>query len=125
MKEMRREERYDDFGRVDCSEMCIVSGILDDISLTGCKVTYNVPPVIDMEKEYEIKLRLSRKNTEPLNLFVTPAWIREEDGKTLVGFSILQSKDSAKLASYISLLKNDNANIEELITQEDTASLFV
>ncbi len=123
MKEMRREERYDDFGRVECDELCIVSGILDDISLTGCKVTYTVPPAVDLEKEYEVRLRLSRKNTESLNLLVTPAWVREEDGKTLVGFSILQSKDSSKLTSYISLLKNDTA--EETIPQEDTQSLFV
>lgn len=125
MKEMRKAERYEDFGRVESDELCIVSGVLDDISLTGCKVSYTVPPTIDMEKEYEIKVRLSRNNSESLNLLVLPAWIKSDEDKTSVGFSILQSKDSAKLVSYINLLKNDAESIEEMIQYEDNSELFV
>lgn len=126
MFENRKSERFADFGRVECSDLCIVSGVLVDISASGCKVCFSAPADVDLEKEYEISLRLPRTHSEQLLLMVVPVWSKNVDGKTLVGFSIIHSKDSARLDSYIKMLKEDKRELsDELVEQEDTSLLFV
>ncbi len=128
MKNLRKAERFADFGRIENSEICIVSGVLEDISTSGIKVSYSVPPSIDMDKEYEVSVRLSRVADAPLKLIVKPVRICNDNdsGKTYVGFSILHSKDSARLCDYLSLLKKDSAP-EENPSSEKVAvnSLFI
>lgn len=126
INDKRQTKRYDDFGRVDCDELCIVAGILEDISLKGCKVHFNVPVSFDPENEYELKIRLSRDNLEPLELVCQPQWSKTVDGSTDIGFEFLHSKDSSRLETYINLLKNDekqNQEIQEII--EDSSCQFI
>lgn len=126
MKNLRKAERYDDFGRVECREMCLISGVLLDISRSGLGVSFSIPPVIDMEKEYEVSVRLSRVSDESLVLTVKPVRIYELDSKTIAGFSILHSKDTAKLDSYLKLLKEDlKTENDRLVPQTDDDSLFI
>lgn len=126
MKNLRKEKRYDDFGRVECREMCLISGVLLDISRSGLGVSFSIPPVIDMEKEYEVSVRLSRVSDESLVLTVKPVRIYELDSKTIAGFSILHSKDTAKLDSYLKLLKEDlKTENDRLVPQTDDDSLFI
>ena len=126
MKNHRNAERFDDFARVVCDELCIVSGSLTDISESGFKVEFNAPCTIDEEKEYEIQLRLSRVNAEPLTLLARPMWSKFVDGKTSIGFSILHSKDSARLDQYIKMLKDDKASEDAIgVTSFDSESLFI
>ena len=126
MKNHRNAERFDDFARVYCEELCIVSGILTDISNTGFKADFNAPCSVDKEKEYEIQLRLSRVQEEPLLLLACPMWSKFQDGKTSIGFSILHSKDTARLEKYIKMLKKDKAEENETgVVSFDSDSLFI
>lgn len=127
MKNSRRAERFADFGRVENSEICVVSGMLEDISETGIRVSYSVPPAIDMDREYEVTVRLSRVSDEALSLIVRPVRIFiSEKGQASVGFSILQSKDSARLENYIALLREDASNAKtRIVPQTSNESLFI
>ena len=126
MKKDRKSERFDDFARIVCDKLCIVSGILTDISETGFKTEFNAPCNVDSEKEYNVQLRLSRVNAEPLELLVRPVWSKFSDGKTKIGFSILHSKDSARFENYVKMLKDDkNAANEASIVSFDNDSLFI
>ena len=126
MKNHRNSERFDDFARVICEDLCIVNGVLTDISEKGFKAEFNAPCNIDNEKEYEIQLRLSRVNAEPLELLSRPMWSNFVDGKTSIGFSILHSKDSARLEQYIKMLKDDKKSEDETgIASFDSESLFI
>lgn len=126
MKNQRTVERFDDFARVECSDLCVVNGVLTDISEAGFKAEFNAPCDIDSEKEYTVLIRLSRISAEPLELTVRPVWSDFVDGKTSIGFEVLHSKDTARLDSYITHLKNDKNSAEDTgIIADDTASLFV
>lgn len=126
MKKNRKAERFDDFARVICNELCIVSGVLTDISEDGFKADFNAPCNIDSEREYNVQLRLSRINAEPLDLLVRPMWSKFSDGKTSIGFYILHSKDTARLEKYVKMLKEDQSSENERnIISYDTESLFI
>jgi len=121
--ENRQDTRYPDFGRVECDEISIVSGILRDISLNGCKVHFDVPVSFDPDNEYDIRVRLSRENLEPLELVCHPQWMNTMNGATDIGFEIMHSKDSKRLENYIKLLSKDSDSSTEII--EDTSCQFV
>ncbi|MBR1403705.1 MAG: hypothetical protein IJ558_05960 [Treponema sp.] len=126
MKNQRTQERFDDFARVVCSDLCIVSGVLTDISENGFKAEFNAPCEIDEEKEYTVQLRLSRITADTLELTVQPVWSAFTDGKTTIGFSILHSKDSARLDQYIKLLRADKSSEDDTgVASYDSSSLFI
>lgn len=126
MKKQRSSERFDDFARIVCSDLCIVSGTLTDISKDGFKAEFNAPCTIDNEKEYSVQLRLSRINVEPLELIVRPMWSNFVDGKTSIGFSILHSKDTARLEKYVKMLQEDKSSEDDTrLISFDTESLFI
>lgn len=129
MRDLRKAERFEDFGRVENCSFCAVNGVLKDISKTGIKVSYSIPPVIDMDNEYEVTVRLSRGAVSPLSLIVKPARVIESDeGETDVGFSILRSKDTPKLEAYVSRLEEDSVSSEdvpELTAETAGSSLFI
>lgn len=126
MRNLRKAERFEDFGRVENPEICVVSGILEDISENGIKASYSVPPSVDLDKEYQVAVRLSRVVDEPLTLIVKPARVFDDDsGNVSVGFSILHSKDSSRLEEYLSKLKEDSANSNSQISAQDNNSLFI
>jgi len=126
MKNQRKSERFNDFAGISCPELCVVSGVLTDISRVGFKAEFNAPCEIDAEKEYTVHIRLSRKNSELLELTVQPAWSNFLDGKTFIGFSILPSKDSSRFEDYVDLLEDDisSANDDGIIPN-DNSSLFI
>lgn len=104
-----------------------MSGTLLDISSEGLKAEFNAPCDIDKEQEYEVSIQLSRINTHPFQMLVRPMWSEFVDGKTTIGFSILPSKDSARLEEYIQKLKEDK-NSEETYSNlnlSDSESLFI
>lgn len=112
-KNLRKHIRYNDFGRAECAEICPVAGVLDDISLTGCKIHYDTPISLDMENDYEIQLRLSRIPSGSLSLICHPQWQRQnEDGSTEAGFVFLHSPDTQALESYIQQREDENVSEE-------------
>ncbi len=106
-QEHRLHTRYDEIGRITAPEICALPGILDDISLHGCKVHYSFPVVVDLENEYELKISpLHGSNTTPMNLICTPQWVKEHGGNTFIGFSIQYSPDAHKLQHFIKHLES-------------------
>lgn len=98
----RKDIRFNDFGRAECTEISPVAGALEDISLSGCKVHYDAPVSINMENDYEIHFRLSRAGKDALVLMCHPQWFNQkDDGSSEVGFLFLHSLDSEALQSYI------------------------
>lgn len=109
IQENRQEQRYDEIGRVNANEICPLSGILDDISSSGCKIHYTFPVVIDLDNEYDVRITpLHNSDSTPLHLFCKPQWVNERDGNTYIGFKILYSPDGFRLAKFISYLENIN-----------------
>lgn len=105
----RKSVRFEDFGRVECPEICPVAGFLDDISLNGCKIHFDMPVSLNMEDDYELKIRLSRFSTEIFTFFAHPQWERQNDGgSSEIGFLLLHSPDTSKLETYINELKKES-----------------
>lgn len=107
----RQSTRYKEIGRINAPTLCAIPGILDDISINGCKVHYQFPVTADLEEEYEIKLSPSSNSDEPpLNLICKPQWVKEQDGNTYIGFQILYSPDVNRLSNFISYLKEKDSD---------------
>ena len=113
-EENRRNPRYPEIGRVIAQELCALPGILDNISLTGCKIHFPVSVVVDLETEYMIKIALSRSIEEaPLQLMCKPMWASENKGSTQIGFEILYSPDDARLRDFVSYLQEMNEDDDD------------
>ena len=98
----RKDERYEEIGTVDCSQLCALSGILDDISMSGCKVHFPIPVEYDPESEYTLILRISRKTeSAAMEMICKPIWINILENKSFMGFSFLRSPDTPELSSLI------------------------
>lgn len=127
--ENRKEERFPDIGRVDAIDICSLPGVLDDISLSGCKVHFPVPVTVDEENDYEIKIRPASKCTqEPLVLICHPQWNKiKENNESQIGFAILRSPDTPQLTAYIEERKanneDDSAIVDSMIIKP-TSSLI-
>lgn len=122
-KDQRKNVRFNDFGRAECAEICPVAGVLDDISLTGCKIHYDTPISMDMENDYEIHLRLSRLPAGSLLMLCHPQWQRQdEDGSTEVGFVFLHSPDTPALETYIKQREDEklSENIDSVLPEEES-----
>ncbi|MCQ2591437.1 MAG: PilZ domain-containing protein [Treponema sp.] len=105
----RQSTRFSEMGKVIATELCSLAGILDNISLEGCKVHFPIPVVADLDSEYMLKITLSRNFDEPpLQLLCKPMWVSEENGTTQIGFSFLFSPDVARLRDFIYFLEQDN-----------------
>lgn len=108
----RQEVRYDEIGRVSATEICPLSGILDDISSTGLKIHYSFPVVLDLENEYDLKIApLHSTDSTPLHLLCTPQWVNEIEGSTYIGFKVLYSPDANRLSEFIIHLEEINKDI--------------
>ena len=115
-EENRRNPRYPEIGRVIAQELCALPGILDNISLNGCKIHFPVSVVVDLDTEYMIRIALSRSLEEaPLQLMCKPMWVTEDKGITQVGFEILYSPDDARLRDFVSYLQEMNDDDDEEI----------
>lgn len=107
MSECRNNERYPEIGRVICPELCALPGILDNISLTGCKIHFPISMVVNLDNEYMIKISLSRSPEDPpLQCMCKPMWVKECANSTQIGLQILYSPDHARLHEFITYLKN-------------------
>lgn len=124
--ELRKNTRFEDFGRIECEDLCPVHGVLDDISMEGCKTHFDAPVTLSFDNDYELCVRLSRFPAEALVLMCHPEWSREKDGTTEIGFSILRSPDTARLESYITQLHQEQQEIaSDGLPQEEDQCLFV
>lgn len=119
-KIQRKSDRFNDFGRVESSALSQLPGVLDDISIHGCKVRFPISLTVDMDADYTLKIRPSRK-TEliPFVLICHPQWVKEIDGSTVIGFAFLRSPDTARLQSYIRQLVDDKTESDYVDSMEN------
>lgn len=117
MDENRQDIRYQEIGRVNAPEICVLPGILDNISSNGCKVHFPMSVTVDLENEYMIKISLSRSPEDgPLQLMCKPMWVSEVGSTTQIGFSILFSPDENRLHTFINYLqKISDEDIPDII----------
>lgn len=114
MLDQRKDERFIDIGPVEAPELCVFSGVLEDISLLGGKIRF--PALIDVDSSSEITLKIVLSNShlsEPLILIGQPKWSTQEDSSTQIGFSFLRSPGTPVLNAYIEKLALANAEFEE------------
>ena len=106
-QEKRQSTRYNEIGKVSSPELCALPGILENISVAGCRVFYGYPVVVDLDSEYTLEvLPASQYDKSPLKLRCRPQWVNEKEGNTFIGFEMLYSPDAARLAEFISSLEN-------------------
>lgn len=107
LEENRQHTRYEEIGRVSAPELCALPGVLDDISVNGCKIHYSFPVSVNLDNEYEVKLSpLHHGDQAPLNLICLPQWVKESSGNTYIGFKILYSPDANRLKTFIQQLED-------------------
>ena len=105
-QENRQNPRYKEIGKVVSHELCAMPGILDDISIRGCKIHYAFPVVVDLEAEYNLEISpASQFGCQPLHLRCKPQWVNEIEGNTFIGFETLFSPDENRLAVFIKQLE--------------------
>lgn len=108
--EHRREPRFEESGRVEATDLCELPGVLDDISATGCKVRFPVPIKIDMESDYNIKVKIPHKKFDTtFSIVCKPKWISRCGSQSNVGFIFLCSPGIPFIKRYINYLKADSA----------------
>ena len=112
--EQRKDERFDDIGRVDAPELCVFPGVLVDISMLGCRIRFPASVSVDMDTDFNLKVTSPRKGSaQPFSLIGHPMWIEEENGSTEIGFKLLRSPGSRLLYKYIEKLAMAAAEYEE------------
>ena len=95
--------------------MCTLPGILNDISLKGCKVHFPGPVHVDMENDYNVRIKVMNQNAlTSLRLISHPQWVKTADGQTEVGFTFLRSPGTLALKEYIEHLHVD-MNVDDSI----------
>lgn len=108
-EENRQDIRYSEMGRVVSPELCSLPGVLNDISLTGCKINFPCLIKINMDDEYKINVTSTHsQNSFPLQLLCKPVWVKETNNCTEVGFQYLFSPDDARLHELIAVLEEIN-----------------
>lgn len=121
--EQRKDERFDDIGRVDAPELCVFPGILEDISMLGCKIRFPAVIELDLESDVELKVTPTRRDAcQNLSLIGHPMWLHAENDATVIGFRFLRSPDSRILNKYIEKLALSAAEYEE---EEEMLSLCI
>ena len=124
MIEARKDVRFEEIGRVEAPELCALPGVVDDISLSGCRVHFPVPVEVNLEdeKEYELKIYPSRANADEIELLCVPCWTNGEEndnGSSSLGFKIIHSPGTPQLESYIHNLKEAKNSDELDITPQE------
>ncbi|MBO5136948.1 MAG: PilZ domain-containing protein [Spirochaetaceae bacterium] len=105
--ERRRQPRFKVIAKVKADELCIFPGTLLDVSSTGCKIRFPISVTVDMEKEYQLKIKICQnKITKELFLIGQPVYSSVEETSE-IGFVFLRSPDSRQLDSYIQSFQSD------------------
>ncbi len=119
----KREERFEEIARIECSEICALGGGLKNISLHGLECYFPSPVSINYEKEYSVLLKFARADcVKVFDLVCNPKWEKEGEGKTDIGFEIMRSPDSPEFSSFIENLSEKSKisdSISDMIISSD------
>ena len=108
----RKSVRFDDIGKIEAPQICALSGVLDNISKDGCKVRFPLSVAIDLDCEYGLKVIPVQKagaQAMQFTILCRPRWVREENGVTEIGFSILKSPEYNRVVAYIERLTDEES----------------
>ncbi|MBQ0167739.1 MAG: PilZ domain-containing protein [Treponema sp.] len=112
--EHRKDERFEDIGRVDAQNLCVFPGVLVDISMLGCRIRFPAAFDVDMESDFELKITPARKySLQNILLIGHPQWVKHEGESTEVGFKLLRSPGTRMLGTYVQKLALAEAEFEE------------
>ncbi len=112
--EHRKDVRYEDSGRVEAKSLCALPGVLDDISISGCKVRFPLPIEVDMDNDYDLKMNIPHTDFLPvLRLTGRPQWKKRVGSQTQVGFAFLYSPGTPALNKYINHLKSSSTDYKQ------------
>lgn len=112
--EHRKDERFEDIGRVDAQNLCVFPGVLVDISMFGCRIRFPATFDVDMESDFVLKITPARKySLQNIQLIGHPQWVKHEDESTEVGFKLLRSPGTRMLGTYVQKLALAEAEFEE------------
>ena len=131
MTEARKDIRFEEIGRVEAPEICSLPGVLEDISISGCRVRFPVPVELTTEDEdrgFELKIYPSRQGADEIELLCTPCWVKNENDESAeasLGFKILHSPGSQQLEHYIKELKTESIQDESVFKIEEPEYSFI
>lgn len=115
----REQQRYDDFTRVHITELCSLPGILENISLTGCRIKFPVPFMVHEDKEYKIVVSpVQKTGLMSFTLLGTTKWCCDYKGYTKIGFHFLHSPGLGLLKKYLDMLSACEENLDDLVLEE-------
>lgn len=101
-KDQRKERRYKEAGKVECTFICALPGVIENVSNSGLNARFPNPAVIYDDMEYTLHITLSSSSVpRPLDLICLPVWKSKGDNETVVGFKVLRSPDSPLWSDFI------------------------
>lgn len=105
-EEFRKTKRISDFARATLEDVSTLSGYLEDVCKTGCKVRFPQSLDIDLDQEYTLSIIPAiRSGLREMNLTVQPKWVQASDNSTEIGLYVLPCPDIKIFDSYVTLLQ--------------------
>lgn len=109
-QERRRHPRFCDVGRVDAPEVCMFPGVLQDVSICGCRVEFPMQVDIDMEREYMIRFTpTAEKQLAPFSVRAHPVRLERGESNSVIAFSLMPSSSSHMIETYVDRLARQQA----------------
>ncbi len=119
LHEHRVGERYADFARIEAPELCVLPGVLVNISKTGCCVRFPIPVESRQDSLCEIRIQpCCKAGLKPFRVMAKQIWKICGAPNSELGFSFVNSMDPARLKNYLDVLRKDSFDPEEELLQE-------
>ena len=117
--ENRVGKRYEDFARIEAPELCVLPGVLVNISKTGCRVRFPIPVENKTNSIFELNIfPCCKKDLKPFCVSAKPIWKDCEQTNSEFGFSFVNSMEKTKLKNYLEVLKKSSLDLEDELLQE-------
>ena len=111
--EKRKNQRFEDMGKVEALDLCPFPGVFVDVSKVGCRVRFPTSFLANTDFEYEMKISPVRFNCyESFLIIVRPIWQKNTEDSTEIGFNVLHSPDFRKFDNYVEKLIEEKKEIE-------------
>lgn len=102
--EQRRAKRFEEMVKVTVPNLSQFSGVLMDVSKTGCRIHFNLFLNIEMGTEYEIIIFPVLAGESSFPLIGEPIWVQNTQKSTEIGFQFLRTTGIKVFEQYIDKL---------------------
>ncbi len=117
--EHRVGKRYEDFARIEAPGLCVLPGVLVNISKTGCRVRFPIPVESSKNSLCELNIQpCCKAGLKPFSVTAKQVWKDSEAPASELGFSFVNSMEPLKLKSYLDVLSESSLDPEEELLQE-------